>query len=90
MYYIYIMTNKNNNVIYIGVTNDLERRIREHRGGLCDGFTKKYCINKLIYTEEYSDVNEAIAREKQLKGWSREKKNQLVRKTNPTFKELMP
>ena len=90
MYYIYIMTNKNNNVIYIGVTNDLEQRIREHRSGLCDGFTKKYCINKLIYTEEYSDVNEAIAREKQLKGWSREKKNQLVRKTNPTFKELMP
>ena len=90
MYYIYIMTNKNNNVMYIGVTNDLERRIREHRSGLCDGFTKKYCINKLIYTEEYSDVNEAIAREKQLKGWSREKKNQLVRKTNPTFKELMP
>ena len=73
MYYVYILTNFNNKVLYIGVTNDLNRRIYEHKNKLIDGFTKKYNVNKLVYYEEYKDVNEAISREKQLKGWKRQK-----------------
>ncbi|MGN0195541.1 MAG: GIY-YIG nuclease family protein [Candidatus Cryptobacteroides sp.] len=87
-YYIYFLTSSNNNALYIGVTNDLERRIEEHRSGLIPGFTQKYNCHKLVYYEQYSDVNEAIAREKQLKKWSRSKKNGLVEKTNPEWKEL--
>ena len=89
MYYVYILTNKNNRVLYIGVTNALQRRIYEHRSELIDGFTKKYHLSKLIYFEEYSDVNEAILREKQLKSWSRAKKNSLVLNSNPELKDLL-
>ena len=88
MYYVYILTNKDNRVMYIGVTNDLARRVGEHRSELVDGFTKRYHVHNLVYFEEYSDVNEAIAREKQLKGWSREKKNALVTSKNPDFVDL--
>ena len=73
-YYIYIMTNKNNSVLYTGVTNDLMRRVYEHKNKLVDGFAKKYNIDKLVFYEIYSDVNDAIAREKQIKGGSRAKK----------------
>ena len=89
MYYVYIMTNKTDGVMYIGVTNDLERRAVEHKNGICDGFTKRYQVSKLVYFEEYSDVNQAICREKQLKGWSRAKKNQLVSSKNPELKDLL-
>ena len=64
MYYVYIMTNKTNSVMYTGVTNDLERRAVEHKSGICDCFTKRYHLSKLVYFEEYSDVNQAICREK--------------------------
>lgn len=74
MYYVYILTNKTNAVIYIGVTNDLSRRLYEHKNEQIDGFTKKYHIHKLVYFEEYSEINAAIAREKQLKRWVRVKK----------------
>ena len=87
-YYVYIITNIVNRVLYIGVTNDLQRRLYEHKNGLIDGFTKKYNVHKLVYFEETSDVMSAIAREKQLKGWTREKKKELIQKTNPEWKDL--
>jgi len=87
-YYIYIATNKNNSVLYIGVTNDIRRRMYEHKNKLTDGFTAKYNICKLIYIEEYSNITEAIAREKQLKGGSRMKKEELIGRFNPAWKDL--
>ena len=88
MYYVYILSNWNNQVIYIGVTNNLERRIYEHKNKLIDGFTKKYNIDKLVYFEETTDVKAAIEREKQLKGWKREKKNALIKTFNPKLQDL--
>ena len=88
MYYVYILTNKTNAVMYIGVTNDLRRRLYEHKNRQIEGFTKKYHVHKLVYFEEYSDVNDAIAREKQLKRWIRAKKNSLVETRNPTWDDL--
>ncbi len=87
-YYVYLLTNWNNQVMYVGVTNDLERRIYEHRNKLVDGFTKKYIVEKLVYFETASDVLGAIEREKQIKKWRREKKNQLVIEMNPEWKDL--
>ena len=89
MYYVYILTNKNNNVLYIGVTNDIVRRVSEHKAKLVDGFTKKYNVDKLVYLEETDSVESAIIREKQLKKWRREKKNALVESANPTWEELL-
>ena len=88
MYYVYILSNWNNQVIYIGVTNNLERRIYEHKNKLIDGFTKEYNIDKLVYFEETTDVKAAIEREKQLKGWKREKKNILIKSLNPEWNDL--
>ena len=88
-YYVYILTNEHGNVMYIGVTNNLSRRLYEHRKGLADGFTKKYNTHKLVYYETTTDINSAIAREKQLKGWSRSKKNALVESINPEWKEII-
>ncbi|MBQ7326600.1 MAG: GIY-YIG nuclease family protein [Clostridia bacterium] len=88
MYYVYILTNKTDSVMYVGVTNDLTRRIYEHKSRLIDGFTKRYHVDKLVYFEEYSDANDAISREKQIKGYSRSKKNELVKKQNPDFKDF--
>ena len=88
MYYVYILVNKTNNVMYVGVTNDLQRRLYEHKNGLVEGFTKRYRIHKLVYYEGYSDVKEAIAREKQVKGFLRLRKNQLVEGTNPAWEDL--
>lgn len=88
IYYVYLLTNWNNQVMYVGVTNDLERRIYEHRNKLVDGFTKKYNVEKLVYFETASDVLAAIEREKQIKKWRREKKNQLVVGMNPEWKDL--
>ena len=87
-YYVYVLTNDNNNVMYIGITNDLKRRVYEHKSNTIEGFTKKYHVHKLVYYEITTDVNSAIAREKQLKKWKRAKKNALVETLNPKWKEL--
>jgi putative endonuclease len=87
-YYVYILTNISNTVVYTGVTNNLLRRITEHKSGLNDGFTKKYNVKKLVYFELFEDINQAIAREKQIKGYSREKKNNLIKNLNPEWLEL--
>ena len=88
MYYVYILTNKTDKVMYVGVTNDLQRRIYEHKNDLVDGFTKRYRIHKLVHYEEYSDIKDAIEREKHLKGLLRIKKNTLVESTNPQWNDL--
>ena len=87
-YYVYILTNRRDRLLYIGVTNDLRRRLYEHKNGLCDGFTKQYAIDKLVYYEYCSNPEDAIRREKQLKKWSREKKIALIEKMNPSWKDL--
>ncbi len=87
-YYVYILTNWNHEVMYIGVTSDIHKRIYQHKNKLADGFTKKYNVTKLVYYESTEDVRSAISREKQLKGWARKKKNNLVMVTNPGWKDL--
>ena len=87
-YFVYILANWNHSVLYIGVTNDLQRRVYEHRQELVEGFTKKYHVHKLVYYEQTGDVKAALAREKQLKGWRREKKEALVETMNPDWKDL--
>ena len=87
-YYVYLLTNKNDKVMYIGVTNNLERRVHEHKTKMDTGFTAKYNVNKLVYFEETNDVLGAIAREKEIKKWRREKKNNLVVSVNPEWKDL--
>jgi putative endonuclease len=87
-FYVYILTNWNDQVMYIGMTNNLERRLYEHKNKLVDGFTKKYNVTKLVYYEHGNDVNAAIAREKEIKKWRREKKNNLVKTMNPEWKDL--
>jgi len=87
-YYVYIMTNKYNTVLYVGVTNDLVRRVYEHRNKLVKGFTAKYNIVKLVYYEIHEDIKEAIKREKQIKGWLRAKKEELIKTMNPSWKDL--
>lgn len=87
-YYVYIITNFHNTVFYTGITNNLPRRIYEHKNKLVDGFTKKYNICKLVYFEEYNEIRIAIEREKQIKDYRREKKLRLVTASNPYFKEL--
>ncbi|MBR5022707.1 MAG: GIY-YIG nuclease family protein [Oscillospiraceae bacterium] len=88
MYFVYILSNWNDSVIYIGVTGNLPRRLYEHRNHLVDGFSSKYNTDKLVYFEQSNDVYSAIAREKQLKGWTRKKKNDLIMKVNPEWKDL--
>ena len=87
-YCVYILTNKSNRVMYIGVTNNLERRIYEHKQELVEGFTKRYHVNKLVYFETTTDVRSAIEHEKQLKGWLRSRKNALVESMNPEWRDL--
>ena len=87
-YYTYIMSSPNDTTLYIGVTNDLERRVKEHKRGEIPGFTEKYNCCKLVYFEEYSDVDQAIEREKKLKKWRREKKDWLIRTKNPELIDL--
>ena len=87
-YYVYITTNKYNNVLYTGVTSDLRRRVFEHREGLGGGFTSKYKVRKLVYYEVTPSVQAAIAREKQIKGGSRRKKIDLVNSMNPEWRDL--
>ena len=87
-YYVYIMTNKINTVLYTGITSDLVKRIWEHKTKALEGFTKKYNINKLVFFEIYNDPENAILREKQLKAGSRAKKIKLVTELNPAWKDL--
>lgn len=87
-YYVYLMTNKTNSVIYTGVTNNLVRRVREHRNKRASSFTSRYNVTKLVWFEIFGDINEAIKREKQLKAGSRKKKIDLIKKVNPDFSDL--
>ncbi len=87
-YYIYIMTNVMNTVLYVGVTNDLVRRVYEHKQKLADGFTRKYNIVKLVYYEVFEDIENAILREKQIKAGSRQKKVQLINSMNREWRDL--
>lgn len=86
-YYVYIMTNKSR-TLYTGVTNNLERRVYEHKHKLLPGFTSKYNITKLVFFEAGDDISVAIAREKQIKGWLRAKKIALIESMNPEWKDL--
>ena len=87
-YYVYFLTNWDNKVLYVGVTNDLKRRVYEHKNGLTEGFTRKYHVHKLVYYEVAEEIESAILREKQIKGGSRQKKNELVEKFNPKWEDL--
>ena len=86
-YYVYILTNKSN-TLYVGVTNDLERRINEHSFKTISSFTAKYNLNRLVYYQEFSYINDAIAAEKRIKGWTRKKKIALIKTINPKFNDL--
>lgn len=88
MYYVYILTNKNKTVLYVGVTNNIQRRLYEHKQKVIDGFTKKYNVDILVYYEQTSDVESAIKREKQLKKLLRVKKEALISKNNPEWQDL--
>ena len=87
-YYVYILTNEHGNVMYVGVTNNLEKRIAEHKTKLIKGFTSKYNIHKLVYFEQTPSIESAIMREKEIKKWRREKKNKLVETLNPKWQDL--
>jgi putative endonuclease len=87
-YFVYILTNKYHTVLYTGVTNDLKRRVWQHREKIAEGFTKRYNVTVLVYCEEFTDIREAIAREKQIKGGSRKKKIDLIRQMNPDWRDL--
>ena len=87
-FYIYLLANNHNTVLYVGVTNDIVRRVDEHRAGEVKGFTSKYNVHKLVYYEVYDSILDAIAREKQIKKGSRAKKIALIVKDNPTWRDL--
>ena len=87
-YYLYILSNKYNGTLYIGVTNDLERRMFEHKNKLIEGFTKKYSLNRLIYFETFQYINDAIKREKNMKKWKRQWKINLIEEENPNWQDL--
>jgi putative endonuclease len=86
-YHVYILASSSG-VLYTGVTNNLERRVMEYKQEICDGFTKKYEVTRLLYFEAFGDVRDAISREKQIKRWRREKKLALIREMNPRFRDL--
>ncbi len=86
-YYVYILSSKHKN-IYVGVTNDLQRRVYEHKHKLYNGYTKKYNVDRLVYYESFGDITQAINRETQLKGWLRKKKDLLIEAMNPNWKDL--
>jgi putative endonuclease len=88
LYYVYILASRPGGALYIGVTNDLLRRVAEHKQGLVKGHTKRYKIDKLVYFEQYADVRDAIQREKNMKHWPRVYKTRLIGQTNPTWRDL--
>jgi putative endonuclease len=87
LYYVYILASRSLN-LYIGVTNNIERRIAEHRSGSVPGYTNRYNVNRLVVLEIFADIRDAIAREKEIKGWRREKKLALIQGVNPTWIDL--
>lgn len=87
-YYVYILSNKARTVLYVGVTNNLQRRLLEHKNGEKEGFTKKYNVNMLMFYESCGNINNAICREKEIKGWTRNKKLELIRTINSSFADL--
>jgi putative endonuclease len=87
-YYVYILASKRNGTLYVGVTNDLVRRVYEHKEGLVEGFTKKYNVKNLVFYEIANNINSAIKREKAIKKWLRRWKIELIEKTNPDWKDL--
>ena len=87
-YYVYILASQRNGTLYLGVTNDLTRRVLEHKYKVIKGFTEKYNVDRLVYYEDYRDIEEAIKREKQLKKWNREWKLKLIEKDNPDWNDL--
>ncbi|HEX2935653.1 MAG TPA: GIY-YIG nuclease family protein [Bacteroidales bacterium] len=87
-YFVYILTNKNKTVLYTGVTDDLKRRVYEHKTKINKGFTDKYNVDCLVYFESFSDIKEAITREKRLKDWRREWKEKLINQFNPEWRDL--
>ncbi|NHZ87083.1 MAG: GIY-YIG nuclease family protein [Planctomycetia bacterium] len=87
-YYVYILASKRNGTLYTGVTNNLERRVYEHKNKLVKGFTKKYNVHKLVYYEETNEVNAALLYEKRIKKWNRAWKIRLIEKDNPEWKDL--
>ncbi len=89
-FYVYMMTNRSRVVLYVGITNSLMRRVWQHQNGEVEGFTKTYKVNRLVYYERFNDPRDAIAREKEIKGWRREKKNALVERMNPKWTDLSP
>ena len=87
-FYVYILDTKRNGTLYIGITNDLKRRTFEHKNNLVEGFTKEYSVHNLVYFETYSEVTQAILREKRLKKWKREWELKLIEKKNPNWQDL--
>ena len=87
-YYVYILASKKNDTLYIGITNDIYRRLDEHKYGASQSFTKKYTVNRLVYLEETMSAEDAIKREKQLKHWNRAWKIELIEKANPGWKDI--
>ena len=87
-YYVYIIASKRNGTLYTGVTNNLERRMYEHKNKMIDGFSKKYGVDKLVYFETTGDVNSAIEREKQIKKWNRKWKLRVIEGSNPEWQDL--
>ena len=90
MFYVYIMTNRIYGTLYIGVTNDIARRVWEHKEGVVAGFTKRYGLKMLVYFEEFESISDAIRREKRLKQWNRAWKIALIEKQNPYWEDLYP
>ena len=86
--YLYILASRRNGTLYVGVTSDLVRRIGEHKQKLLDGFTKEYAVSNLVYFETFQDIREAIIREKQIKGWKRKWKTELIQSNNPYWRDL--
>lgn len=89
-YWVYILTNRGDTVLYLGVTNDLRRRVGEHRQGEVEGFSEKYNLRKLVYAERFQRPQDAIRREQRLKKWKREWKEELIEEENPEFEDLYP
>jgi putative endonuclease len=87
-YWVYILTNRKRGTLYTGVTNSLERRVWQHKSKQADSFTRRYGVDRLVYFEEFRDVNNAIARETQIKGWLRARKVAAIEKDNPTWEDL--
>ena len=88
IYYVYLLASQGNGTVYVGMTNDLIRRVYEHKNNLIEGFTKKYSVHLLVYYEQYHEVQNALVREKQLKKWNRKWKLDLIEKDNPNWTDL--